>query len=419
MAPRQLAEWYFDHPRHPYVSGQGPMPAMPSTFTTPEECNAEFPEDEFFIFEICQGELIYMPQTALRRTPSLLREALANQEGRTRGLVKVDDVAKAVEEIAVSKEAFDVVFGCLLYGFIDVINVKCLETGGLQLYMDVDRDGADDGYLTAPLDLNHVVDSIILADAIGAPTVVSLLVRELKAEFDATIPTIDHIRKMMTVPWATGTFLAYWIFYWDNLGEKSSNGVKLHTERVEEAIKEVTGFADLARAYMEVWDVSEEVERIVKKALGMETKEKPVITKETQTPAGLKKTGAKKTKGAAVEEPVKAAKVPKSAAKASASLPLALMAKRKLPPAVAAQAKRDAHRGAGRTPQEQKAKLVKYTKKQAKPTPNHTMAAAKQVVEQTHEAEDKKVQERPATEGTREWAEGRRREVKKPAKPDN
>ena len=135
--------------------------------------------------------------------------------------------------------------------------------------MDVDRDGTDEEYLTADLELDHVLDCIILADAIGAPTVVSLLIRELKEELNATIPTVEHIRKMMTVPWATNTFLAHWIFDWDKKAEKSNNAVELYTERVEEAIKELNSFAALARHSVESWEVPDEIEKVVEEALAM------------------------------------------------------------------------------------------------------------------------------------------------------
>ena len=208
MAPRQLKQRYFSGPQHPYVSGQALMPPLPSTFTTPEICKTEFPNDETLVLDI-DGDEIHLPKPALERTRSLIRDAGLSEEGRTRGMVKMANVTEALADKLTSREAFDVVFGCLLYGFIDINTIRCDSSGMMQQYLDVGKDGQDDRAPTAATDLDHLIDSIILADALQAPSVVSLLVRELRAEFDSTIPSVDQLRRMMTVEWATGTFLKY------------------------------------------------------------------------------------------------------------------------------------------------------------------------------------------------------------------
>ena len=112
------------------------MPSMPSTFTSPEKRNTEFPDDDFLPLEMGDDDLIYLPKNALQRAPSLLKEAFVNEEGSTRGIVKLDDIDKWLEGKATSKEAVDVVFGCLLYGFIDVVEVRSAAVYGCRSRWD-------------------------------------------------------------------------------------------------------------------------------------------------------------------------------------------------------------------------------------------------------------------------------------------
>ena len=257
---------------------------MPSSLNTPEAAHAAFADDEFLPLAIAGvgDRLIYLPKKAIQHAPSLLREALRNEEARTRGIVKLDDVDGWVEGKATSVEALDVVFGCLIYGFVDVTAVKRVRKG-LQKYHDVGRDGADaDDF--ADIDLDHIIDSIILADAVGAAQVAGLLVQILREEFACTNPSLKQIERLLSVPWAMNTFLYFWMFGFDDAGKKSQDALRQHRLRVSEAVQKFKPLADLAKHYMAVWEMPREAENTARTALGMELLEEVVVLKKSRKP---------------------------------------------------------------------------------------------------------------------------------------
>jgi hypothetical protein len=256
----------FSGPAHPYTLGKAPRPPPPSSFTSPEACQHLFPHSELRHLEFKSSPTIYLPKAALEQVLNLFKN-IGSQRAQDLKLWTAKNIQAVLDQLEAYPEAFDVVFGCLLYGFIELDGFGAGRyEGRLQRYQSKGRKN------TTAVDLNLVIDSMILADNIGAPPVVHLLGRVLDEEFSDTIPTIEHFKAIRKVPWATNAFLGRWMFAWDEKGKMSKEAVELHHDRLEQALKEVNGLAELAMGFIRggKWHIAPKAGEGARKILGVE-----------------------------------------------------------------------------------------------------------------------------------------------------
>ena len=168
------------------------------------------------------NELIPLPVLLLASTPSSFATALENNDVAAQSLA-----VTTVEQTCKSKESFDVVFGCLYWGYLEL-------------------DPMREAQATGRADLLCVmVDSIVLAEKIEAPSVVDLLCRELQMEFGDVILTKEQIGKLMGGGTVCEEFLMGWTWEFADSGElKSNDVVKAHQEAVRVAMDQVPGCKD-------------------------------------------------------------------------------------------------------------------------------------------------------------------------------
>lgn len=93
-----------------------------------------------------------------------------------------------------------------------------------------------------------ILDSLRLASAIEATSIVHLLCEMLEAEFEDVVLDIIQIQMLMNenVKELTEAFLVHWIWEFDrDDGTKSQEARKKHLDSVKAAMKQVERFEDL------------------------------------------------------------------------------------------------------------------------------------------------------------------------------
>ena len=120
----------------------------------------------------------------------------------------MDNAISLIEKNATSVECFNVVIGALLYGYTDTSDFSTVEYG--QTKHGELQDGEN---VIVILDFDLLIDSIDLAELIGALTVAKILYEEFRDEFKSVLLQVHQIKKLLYAKSnVLRSFLLEWVF---------------------------------------------------------------------------------------------------------------------------------------------------------------------------------------------------------------